>query len=176
MLYNNFIICIMSCALFAMINMIHDQHWRYIILPIGILIWGSYKFFRDNQRSYLKQMGKDPDREDSILSDFFFGSDYDSYDSYGSYGGYNSHNTPRRHGNTITWDNGSRRVEDNFDYELYRHKGTSDYTRYQPRNWQDPRYKGMVEKCKRNFKITVEEHKNEEKSKTALFFSKHNND
>lgn len=176
MLYNNFIICIMSCAFIAMINMIYDQHWRYILLPIGILIWGCYKFFKENDRNYLKSMGIDPDEEDS-WSDFFFGRDYTEYN------GYNYNNTPRRNGNTVTWDNNSsRRVEDNFDSNLFGSGSTSDYTRYQPttyrRNWQDPRYKGIVKKCKRNFIITVEKNdkkENGEKPRTTLFFSPHHN-
>ena len=177
MLYNNFIVCIMTCAGLAMINMIYDQHWRYILLPIGIIIWGCYKFFKDNDRNYRKSMGLDPDEEDS-WSDFFLGRDYTEYNGYR---GYNYNNAPRRNGNTITWDNNdtSRRVEDDFDSNLFGGGGTTDYTRYQPstyrRNWQDPRYKGMLEKCKRNFKITVEENKtkDEEKPRTKLFFGSH---
>ena len=61
MLYKNFVVCIMSCALLTMVNMIYDQHWQYILLPIGILLWGSYVFFKDNDRNYLKSRGIDPE-------------------------------------------------------------------------------------------------------------------
>ena len=45
MLYNNFIVCIMTVAFFAMIDMAVTGQWTYIILPIGIFIWGIFKFF-----------------------------------------------------------------------------------------------------------------------------------
>ena len=166
MLYYNFIVCIMVCAFLALLNMIFDQEWQYIILPIGILIWGFFKFFDDNDRNYLKSRGIDPD-------------DYSMFDDWFD-GGYNNryNNTPIRRGNTITWENEdySRHhinASDSFDSNLYK-GGTTDYTRYQPRAYQDPRYKGMVKKIKRNFKITVENNsKNEEKPKRTVFFSTH---
>jgi hypothetical protein len=165
----------MSCALLTMVNMIYDQHWQYILLPIGILLWGSYVFFKDNDREYLKSRGINPDDYETSFTDFLYGG-YNSYDNYNGYG-RTTYNPPKRNGNTITWDNS--RVEDNFDSNLF----GSDHTRYQPkqpyvRNYQDPRYKGMVEKCKRNFKITVEENDKKDETnqkRTTLFFSSHRN-
>lgn len=165
MLYKNFIVCIMTCALLAMINMIYDHLWEYLILPIGILIWGSYFFFNENDRNFLKSKGINPDDYNSSFFDFLDG-DY----------GYNYNNHPIRSGNTITWNEGNiSRVEDTFDSDLFR-GGATDHTRYQPtaRGWEDPRYKGMVKKCKRNFKITVENKKeHEEKPRRTVFFSAH---
>jgi hypothetical protein len=151
--------------------MIYDQHWQYLLLPIGILLWGSYVFFKDNDRDYLKSRGIDPEEYETSFSDFLYGG-YNSYDNYSEYN-RTSYQSPRRNGNTITWDNNG---DGDFSSDLY----GSDHTMYQPkppyaRSYQDPRYKGMVKKCKRNFKITVEkDNENEEKPKrTALFFSPH---
>ena len=168
MLYNNFIACIMTCAFFALITMIDNHDWEYILLPIGILIWGIFKFFDANDRDWLWDRGIDPDEYNAFFPDI-----YD--DKY--HRRYQRSNTsyPTRNGNTITWNNsGGTHVEDAFDSNLFGGcNGThDDYSRYQPkttRTWNDPRYKGMVDKCKRNFKITVEEKKEEEtKSKSVL--------
>ena len=155
MLYNNFIICMMTCAFIALLHMIVDQDWQYIILPIGILIWGAFKFFDEDDREYLRRRGIDPD-EYSV----FFPNDYERYP-------INTSSTQKQHGNTIIWDK-----EDNFDANLFGGT-TKDHTRYQPRTvgnmingWQDPRYKGMVKKMKRNFKITISENKNDGKDET----------
>ena len=143
MLYNNFIVCMMTCAFFALISMIDNQEWQYIVLPIGILIWGIFKFFDENDREFLRRLGIDPDEYNA-----FFPDDYN--------GKYRINNNVRRENNTITWGN----VEDDFDSNLFRQQ--EDHTRYQPTvqtynrgNWQNPSYKGMVKKCKRNFKITI---------------------
>jgi len=156
----------MTCAFFALLNMIDNQEWQYIILPIGILIWGFFKFFDENDREYLRRNGIDPDKYNAFFPDM-----YDYPNSHHRTTSYPSHNG-RREGNTITWD----RVEDNFDSNLFRGSGgTNEYTRYQPkapvRTWQDQSYKGMVKKCKRNFKITVEESekKNEENKRKSFF-------
>lgn len=161
MLYNNFIICMMTCAFFALLNMIDNHEWQYIILPIGILIWGIFKFFDENDREYLRRLGIDPNEFNA-----FFPDDYD-----GKYRIYNHTNTPRKEGNTITWNR-----EDDFDGDLFRHQ--TEHTRYQPTTqtynrgtWQNPLYKGMVNKCKRNFKITIgEKNNNEQKEERKSFF------
>jgi hypothetical protein len=136
----------MSLAFFAMINMIVNEHWTYIILPIGILIWGIFKFFDDNDREYLTKMGIDPDEFNAFFPDY--------------YGNYNRHretykgntNNGAVNGNTITWDRFQKPndINDGFFHQVYPRK--------------NPAYKGMVKKCKRNFKITVEEKKVENES------------
>lgn len=165
MLYNNFIVCMMTCAFFAMLNMIVKEEWQYIILPIGIIIWGIFKFFDADDREYLRRNGIDPDEFNS-----FFPDDYD-----GKYPIKRTRNTSshyKREGNTIFWD-------ENLSDEELSNTSTTNYSRYQPttyKGWQNPAYKGMVKKCKRNFKITIdEESKNEEKTKRTNVFHSSNN-
>ena len=151
MLYNHFIVCMMTCALFALINMIDNQDWQYIILPIGIIVWGIFKFFDENDREFLRRLGIDPDEFDIFSQD------------YGGKYPISRNSSPKRNGNTITW--GDTR-EDDFDSNLFGGH-TSDHTRYQPTygsgsTYQNPQYKGMVKKCKRNFKIKLSEEKKDE--------------
>lgn len=157
MLYNNFIVCMMTCAFIALLRMIDNQDWEYIILPIGILIWGIFKFFDEDDREWLRRRGIDPD-------DFswFFSDDFDDNGRYPI-------NVNQTRGNTITWD----RVEDGYN------PSNSDHTRYMPNSstyrthvgWQNPAYKGIVKKCKRNFKITISDKKeNDTRKKRESIF------
>ena len=150
----------MTCAFFALLRMIDNNDWEYIILPIGILLWGIFKFFDEDDREYLRRLGIDPD-EYSV----FFPSNYDIKYPI---------NNQRTSGNTITWDS----VENNYDSTYYNGQ-TRDHTRYMPRTntpkvnstWQNPLYKGMVKKCKRNFKITISDKKeNEPRKEHKSFF------
>lgn len=152
MLYNNFIVCMMTCAFFALLNMIDNQEWQYIILPIGILIWGIFKFFDADDREYLRRLGIDPDEFNA-----FFPDDYD-----GKY----------RITNHTTQAYNKR--EDDFNTNLYNQQ--ENHTRYQPTvqtfnrsTWQNPAYKGIVKKCKRNFKITLNEDGRKEQRKRTFY-------
>ena len=144
----------MTCAFLALITMADNQDWQYIILPIGILIWGVYIFFKENDDNYLMSKGIDPKRCDSLFGDYY--DDYDDYQNQGNNGYHTNVN-----GNTITWD----RVDDLSNTNEY----LRDYSRYQPKTikpWSNPSYKGLVKKCKRNFKITIDE--DERKSNSIL--------
>ena len=153
MLYNNFIVCMMTCALFALWNMIENQEWHYIILPIGILIWGFFKFFDEEDRDYLKSIGIDPDKYNAFfpeLSEDIHTLKHHKQTVSSSY--------PSKKGNTITWGG-----TDTFDSSLYdSHRTSIDST---IKTWQNPAYKGMVKKCKRNFKISVREENEHGKQK-----------
>lgn len=59
----------MTCAFMALLCMIDNGDWQYIILPIGILIWGIFKFFDENDRKYLEGMGIDPDEFNAFFPD-----------------------------------------------------------------------------------------------------------
>lgn len=149
MLYKNFIFCIMTVSAFALLDMINNQAWQYIILPIGIILWGIFKFFDDNDRDFLIGKGIDPDEYNAFFPDLY-------EDNYSRYHRTSTYSKPKRSGNTVTWE--GRNVEDNFDSNLYSHG--IDHDRYKPKNpskVENPLYKGMKDKCKRNFVISVEE-------------------
>lgn len=164
MLYNNFIVCIMVCALMALLCMIDNGDWQYIILPIGILIWGIYKFFDEDDRKYLEERGIDPDEFNA-----FFPDEYDNY-SYGR-NRHQSRSTypPYREGNTITWNSPSdARRNESPTYK----GGFGGY--YSRKRYENPAYKGMVNKCKRNFKISItKETEEKDESRDRVFHSVH---
>ena len=139
MLYNNFIYCIMTCGGISLISMIINHDWQYILLPIGILIWGFYKLFNDNDEEYRRRHPYD----------------YSPYNN--EMNGKTYSQRTKTNGNTITWGGNTPRVEDEFDFNLLSFGGqkSSDHTRYQPNIVKDVEYKGMTEKCKRNFKIEI---------------------
>ena len=150
----------MTCAFFALINMIDNQEWHYIILPIGIFIWGIFKFFDENDREYLRRRGIDPDDYDMFFSDFYDDDTYglNNHHNHNNHVRYQPSSYPRREGNTISWD------------------GTRDYSTYQTQSiggrWQNPAYNGMVKKCKRNFKITVnKKNENDKQERKSIFHS-----
>ena len=166
MLYNNFIVCMMTVAFFALIDMIVNEHWAYIILPIGILIWGIFKFFDENDRKYLEGMGIDPDEFNAFFPDYYdttykYGRNRHSSSGSSSYPSHTSYNNGGGtvNKNTITW---------NSPTDTYRREPNgSTYGGFfgGQRRYNNPAYKGMAKKCKRNFKITVEQKTEEDESK-----------
>lgn len=137
----------MTCAFLGGITMIDNQEWQYIILPIGILIWGCYIFFKENDDSYLRSRGIDPENYNPLFGEYYTDT-HNKNDRF---------NKTHVSGNTISWDNV---FDEGGDYSSYH---TSDYTRYQPktiRPWSNPSYKGIVKKCKRNFKISITQEEN----------------
>lgn len=161
MLYNNFIVCIMVVAVMALLYMCDQGDYQYIILPIGVLIWGIFKFFDEDDRKYLEERGIDPDEFNA-----FFPDDYDN--TY--YGHHHRTYTPSKNnttvnGNTVTWDSPSDVRRDSSSYGGYNGYGYGygGYKRY-----QNPAYKELVKKCKRNFKITVDKVEKNESRKGIL--------
>lgn len=148
MLYNNFIVCIMTVAFFAMIDMVVNEQWGYIILPIGILIWGIFKFFDENDRKYLEGMGIDPDEFNAFFPDYYDNSTYRNRKHH------NTKTYPTTNKNVITWDSPSDARRGSNDISTYDYFGRGSFT---PRKkWENPAYKNIVKKCKRNFKISIE--------------------
>lgn len=138
-LYNNFIVCMMCCAFFALLNMIDEQEWQYIVLPIGILIWGFFKFFDENDREYLIREGYDPDTFNGWLSE-----DSNRY-STTSYQGRSNYTLPADNATRTTWQNSQPAVS--------RQGGATTVTWVNRGTEQD--YKHLVSKCRRNFNIAI---------------------
>jgi hypothetical protein len=133
--------------------------FEFIILPIGILIWGVFKFFDDNDRKYLEDRGIDPDEFNA-----FFPDEYDNTYTKSHHRTYNPNNSGVRSGNSITWNSPSDARRDTTPRTPY---SEYDYG-YGYRRYQNPVYKGLVKKCKRNFKITVEKDSKNESRKGIL--------
>ena len=171
MLYNNFVACMMTCAAFALFCMVDDQDYKYIILPIGILLWGVFKFFDANDRKYLERKGIDPDEFNYFFTeeDYYYDHPYDRNKNIYAQSGDNT----RREGNTITWDSpsDSRRESPMYNGGF---GGYGGYNQYQRRTYQNPLYKTIAKKCKRNFKISItEETEKENEPRRGIFHSVH---
>ena len=158
MLHNNFIVCIMTCSVFAVLLMLARDDLEYIIIPIGVIIWGLFKFFDDNDRKYLRSRGIDPDEFDAFFLDYYD----NTYSNSHHHRTYDSHTSGVRSGNTITWDSPS-----DVRRESPMYGGRTD-SYYETRRYQNPVYKGLVKKCKRNFKITVDKEIKNESRKGIL--------
>lgn len=162
MLYNNFIACIMTVAFFAMIDMVVNEQWAYIILPIGIFIWGIFKFFDANDRKYLEDMGIDPDEFNAFFPDYYDNYTYNrTHRRNSNYPTYNNGASVNK--NTITWESPTDGIMRESTLDTY--KGFNRGGFFPQRRRDNPEYKGMAQKCKRNFKITIEEKKSEDESK-----------
>ena len=150
MLYNNFIACIMTVAFFAMIDMVVNEQWAYIILPIGIFIWGIFKFFDANDRKYLEDMGIDPDEFNAFFPDYYDNYTYNrTHRRNSNYPTYNNGASVNK--NTITWESPTDGIRRESTLDTY--KGFNRGGFFPQRRRDNPEYKGMAQKCKRNFKI-----------------------
>ena len=138
MLYTSFRATVMIAAILGLLHMIAEGSFIYIFFPIAIIIWAIYTFFDENDREYLRRNGIDPDE----ISWFF-----PEYSDYGAV--RDNHSTM------------NRTSGDNRRSYPARTSGSS-YNRYAPqgsyygyREYSNPVYKALKDKCKRNFKITV---------------------
>lgn len=136
----------MTCAVFALLNMINNQEWHYIILPIGILIWGIFKFFDEDDRHYLEMNGIDPDEYNPFFPDLY-DINTNNHHQY-----QNKSTLNDKTSSTAKWGHNTEAdYGHSYNYEGYIRRQANG-TRY-----QNPAYKGMVNKCKRNFKIRIED-------------------
>ena len=159
MLYNNFIVCIMTVAFFAMIDMAVTGQWTYIILPIGIFIWGIFKFFDENDRKYLEGIGIDPDEFNAFFPDYYDNYSYNRTRRNNNYPTYNNGTNDKK--NIITWNSPTDDIRKASTYGKFSHITEGGFLPQRRRD--NPQYKGMVKKCKRNFKITVEDESKRER-------------
>ena len=173
MLYNNFIACIMTVAAFAMLDMVVNEQWTYIILPIGIILWGVFKFFDANDREYLESRGIDPDEFNA-----FFPDEYDNNYTYGrnrhqynsNVNVYNKKNNVSVDKNTITWNSPTDGYRRDSSSPTYNGSFGGGFFQSQRRR-DNPEYKGMVKKCKRNFKITIAKTEKDESKRERVHHS-----
>ncbi len=122
----------MVCAFMGLITMINQEQYTYIIFPISMLIWGWFSFFDPEDREYLRRNGIDPDSFSALFPDD------DPYNS--------KHHI--RTNDSYCNGYGSR-----YNYKQY----TPQNPPYNESNKKLNRleYKAVSKKCKRSFKITV---------------------
>ena len=172
MLYNTFLVCMMITSVFGILHMVDNQNMEYIIFPIAFLVAAVFKFFDANDRKYLEDLGINPDEFNAFFPDY-----YDNY-SYNHRRGrnfgasrdnsiYAPGNDTKVNGNTITWDNPKN--TEHRTSPMYRGGfGFGDDSRYMPRRYQNPTYKGMTARCKRNFKISIHTEEKDESTERVL--------
>ena len=175
MLYNTFLVCMMITSVFGILHMVDNQNLEYIIFPLALLVAAIFKFFDANDRKYLERLGINPDEFNAFFPDYYY--DTHSYNNsrgrnFGVSGGHNVYAPPADNvnvnGNTITW-NEEKNAERRRTSPMYRGGfGFGSDSRYMPKRYQNPAYKGMTSKCKRNFKITVDNTEKENESKERI--------
>ena len=133
MLFKNFTYCILTCAILVLLNMCAYQEWEYIILPIGVIIGSLYKIFDDDDREYLMSQGIDPDNYEGWFPDLF--PYHDNINNNYQQGAHRTYYNPSNNSNT----------------HIHYTQNTNAY------NEEKKIYKSIVKKCKRNFKINIEE-------------------
>ena len=133
MLYSSFRTALVIAAIMGIIDMLVYENYKYIFFPLAIIIWAIYVAFDKNDREYLRRNGYDPDE----VSWFF--PEYSYYDDLCNNNSSHQRTYPARKDNSI-----------------YAPK-TTYYN-----NYISSQYNGMKNKCKRNFKITVEANENNE--------------
>lgn len=175
MLYNTFLVCMMITSVFGILHMVDNQNMEYIIFPIAFLVAAVFKFFDANDRKYLEGLGINPDEFNAFFPDY-----YDNYSynhrrgrNFGSsrensiYAPGNNSNNAKVNDNTIIWQN-PRNTERKTSPMYSDGFGLGDNSRFMPRRYQDPSYKGMANKCKRNFKISINTEEKDESTERVI--------
>ena len=137
MLYGIFAIFMILLSIMGIVHMIVFESYTYIIFPISTLVWGFYKFFKENDEEFCRRNNIEPDIDIGWL--FGFGGDDAYYTQYGSYNnvGYNR----------------------STDYTRY--QPTTYTSRYQ---YSDPEYKKILPRCRRNSMVKTDKVKTKEET------------
>lgn len=135
MLYGIFAVFMILLSIMGIVHMIVFESYTYIIFPISTLVWGFYKFFKENDEEFCRRNNIDPGIDIGWL--LGFGGDdayYTQYDSYNN-GGYNR----------------------STDYTRY--QPTAYTSRYQ---YSDPEYRKILPRCRRNSMVKTDKVKTKE--------------
>lgn len=135
MLYGTFVIFVMLMSVIGLIHMLAFETYTYIIFPITTLVWGFYKFFKEDDDEYRRRNGIKSDSNMGWLiglddNEDYYGSDGVYYGGYYGGGGYNGQGTSSHH----------RTVAKTYNY-------------------QNPEYKKLLPRCRRNSLVTTDKFK-----------------
>jgi hypothetical protein len=87
MLYGIFAVFMILLSMMGIVHMIVFESYTYIIFPISTLVWGFYKFFKENDEEFCRRNNIEPCIDIGWL--LGFGDDdayYTQYDSYNNRG------------------------------------------------------------------------------------------
>lgn len=129
MLYGIFAVFMILLSMMGIVHMIVFESYTYIIFPISTLVWGFYKFFKEDDEEFCRRNNIEPGIDIGWL--LGFGGDDAYYTQYGSYnnGDYNR----------------------STDYTRY--QPTTYTSRYQ---YSDPEYKKILPRCRRNSMVKTD--------------------
>lgn len=137
MLYGIFAIFMILLSIMGIVHMIVFESYTYIIFPISTLVWGFYKFFKENDEEFCRRNNIDPGIDIGWLLGFGDENEYTHYGQYNQYGGYN---------NTV-----------NSDHTRY--QPTTYTSKYQ---YSDPEYRKILPRCRRNSMVKTDKVKTKE--------------
>jgi hypothetical protein len=162
MLYTSFRATVMIAAILGLLHMIAEGSFIYMFFPIAIIIWAIYTFFDENDREYLRRNGIDPDEISWFFPEYSdYGAVRDKHSTMNrTSGDYRRRSYPTRTTNSSY--NGSMSAD--AQYARYAPQGSY----YGYREYSNPVYKVLKDKCKRNFKITISKEKVTENDKENL--------
>jgi hypothetical protein len=162
MLYTSFRAAVMAAAILGLLHMIAEGSFVYIFFPIAIIIWAVYTFFDEGDREYLRRNGIDPDE----ISWFF-----PEYSDYGAV--RDKHSTMNRTSSYHRRSYPAIAKSSSYNGSM---SADAQYARYAPqgsyygyREYSNPVYKALKDKCKRNFKITLYKGKETKDDGTSEF-------
>lgn len=133
MLYGTFTVFMIFLSVMGILHMVVFEAYTYLIFPISTLVWGFYKFFKENDDEYCRRNNVDQ----STSVGWLLGLEDDYGYGYGQYGqntyytGYGNKTTHYRNANS-------------------RPPATTKYC------YQDPEYKKIVPRCRKNSMVTTE--------------------
>ena len=137
MLYNTFVFFMILLSVMGIVHMIAFDACTYIIFPISTLVWGIYKFFKDNDDVFCRRNGVNQGWDVGWL--FGFGEDDNTY-----YTGYENQ-----------YYNG--RGYNNSTPNTYRGQQSAYH-------YSNPEYKKILPRCRRNSMVTTEKVKTKEET------------
>lgn len=141
MLYTSFRATVMAAAILGLLHMITEGSFIYMFFPIAIIIWAVYTFFDENDREYLRRNGINPEAISWSFND---------YSDYGAV--RDNHSTMNRTSGDYRKSYPARTNSSSYNRSM---GANTQYTYYGYREYSNPVYKVLKDKCKRNFKITI---------------------
>ena len=136
MLYGIFVVFMILLSIMGIVHMVVFESYTYLLFPISTLVWGFYKFFKENDEEFCRRNNIDPDIDIGWLLGF--------NDDYGYYGNNN-------------YNNGYYNQSANSNHTRY--KPTVYNSQY---HYADPEYRKILPRCRRNSMVKTEKVKTKE--------------
>ena len=134
MLYGCFRFFMIGMSITAIIHMLYNDSYTYIIFPISTLIWGFYSFFKNEDDEWCRRNGIKRDSWSWLLG-IDINDGYDRNDYYGN-----------------RYSSGY----DNYYGVPDSHIRTYNQTTVNKYHYSDPEYKKILPRCRKNSIVSIE--------------------